>query len=42
MRGGLLISNKFWKGGGWEGGESVGRSLVAELEGENERGGGGE
>ncbi len=29
-------------GVGWEGGESVGEKLGAELEGENKRGGGGE
>jgi hypothetical protein len=37
----LLISSKFWMGGG-EVGSRWGRSEVAELEGENKKGGGGE
>jgi hypothetical protein len=37
----LLISNKFWMGGGRVGSQ-WGRSAGAELEGENKVGGGGE
>jgi hypothetical protein len=29
----LLISNKFWMGGGWEGGESVGEKLGGRVGG---------